>query len=388
MAEILDLYNNLIANYGVSVFALCVAVLVLLFVQLYYYVGLFGRIPSFRLNSKAENSNPPVSVVVVVNEDEFFIEQLLPAILTQDYPNFELVIVDLEHNDDFSQSLQLIAENNERVKLTTVHQKGAKFKVSNKMAINIGIKAASFENIIITTVDSLPTSNKWLRIMAQGFLSADVVIGYCGVEQKEGFANKWIRCDKLFKGVQYLAAAIAGRVYRADIHNMGFTKTAYFGASGFNFLSFNLGEDDLFIQKLIRNKNRATIVLNPNAIIRQQQWSGLSWWASLRRFNSSSFKFYPLSVKNYIQGELVSRILFFACCATIFFCLPLAFKIFALVVFVIRFFVVWFEFMRIRKRLGEKSLGLIYVIYDIISIFTEIKLWFSRFVKPSQGLWR
>lgn len=391
MTEISHIYDNLISSYGAGVVALCAVTLTLFFIQLYYYVALYGRIPSFRLNTKdgkLSEINPEVSVVVVVNEDECFIDNLLPAILTQDYQHYELIIVDLETNDEFSQSLQLIAEHNDKVKISTVHQKNSKFKVSNKMAINIGIKAASYDNIIITTVDSIPTSNKWLKIMAKGFVKADIVIGYCGMEKTKGLTNKWMRCDKLFLSVQHIASAIAGRVYRADTRNMGFTKKAYFEAKGFNFLTFNLGEDDLFIQKLIRKKYKATLILNPHASVSQRQWGKLSWWRANRKFNSYSFKFYPQRAKNYVQWELGSRILFFFSCLTLLLCSPLYTKIFALSLFILRLLIVWFEFRRIRKRLGERSLGWIYFFYDLFSAFREIRLWLQRTLKPSQGLWR
>lgn len=43
--------------------------------------------------------------------------------------------------------------------------------------------------MVFTTVDSYPTSERWLSLMAKGFIGGNVVIGYCGIEIRKGFAN-------------------------------------------------------------------------------------------------------------------------------------------------------------------------------------------------------
>ena len=59
-----------------------------------------------------------------------------------------------------------------------------------KLALTVGIKACAYEHIVFTTTDCYPSSDKWLSLMAKGFINGDIVIGYCGIEPGKGFANR------------------------------------------------------------------------------------------------------------------------------------------------------------------------------------------------------
>ena len=61
------------------------------------------------------------------------------------------------------------------------------------MALNVGIKSAHYEHLIVTSTDVRPLSDRWLALMAKGFLRGDVVVGYCGVERRRGLADRWMR---------------------------------------------------------------------------------------------------------------------------------------------------------------------------------------------------
>ena len=91
--------------------------------------------------------------------------------------------------------------------------------------------------------------------------------------------------------------------------NYGFTKRLYFGANGFSHLNMNIGEDDLFMSRIIAPGN-VSVVLSPRATLREKSWGGLKWWIGTQRFFGGAIPFYPLWVKNFIQWELGSRILF------------------------------------------------------------------------------
>lgn len=368
---------------------LLLAIVSLFVVQMYYYLVVYARIPSFRnMNSKElQQRFNPVSVVVVVKEDLDYIEQVLPKMLAQTYDTFEVVVVDLGADEEFSQRLSILATEHDKLRITKVVQQEQRFEISNKMALNIGIKAASYQNIIITTVDCYPSSDKWLSFMSKGFLNGDVVLGYCGMEQGKGLLNKIIRCSRLMMGIRYLSSAMRRRPYRGMIQNIGFTKDIYFGANGFNYLNLNVGEDDLFIQRIATADN-TSIVINPHATNRQMQWGGVKWWFSIRKFSSYSFKFYPIAVRNFIQWELGSRMLFFASCLCAIIWLPFEVKIAVASLLLLRVIIVWFEMWRIRKRLGEGGLAWSLMLYDCYGPMLEFRLWLSRTFRPSSGIWR
>ena len=117
----------------------------------------------------------------------------------------------------------------------------------------------------------------------------------------------------------------------------------------------NIGEDDLFMQKVMTRDN-VSVILSPRASLREKTWGGMGWWMSQLRYYGSAFRFYPQTVRNYIQWELGSRSLFFlmvVCAAAV---MPFEFKIAALALLVIRFLIVAIEVRRIARRLGESGI--------------------------------
>lgn len=101
-------YDTFLACYGWEGAALAGAMLVMLGVQLYYYIGVYGRIAGYRDSRRAatRSEEPPVSVVVpLFSEDYSFVEERLPLILAQNYSVFEVIIVYVGHDSDFYEDL-------------------------------------------------------------------------------------------------------------------------------------------------------------------------------------------------------------------------------------------------------------------------------------------
>ena len=237
-------YNAAVEMYGFTGLGLMAALVVLLVIQMRYYLGLFRRLPSFKIKSQKNarsGQSGSISVVMVMGDDYLWIENTLPSLLGQDYELFEVIVVYVGSNTEFAETLEAISVSEPRFRVSRVKQHPL-FPISNKMALNIGIKAARYDNIVVTTPDAHPTSRRWLSLMAKGFAKGEIVIGYCGVEPSKGLADKLIRSSRMFSSLLYLTAAIRRRPYRGTIHNMGFARELYFEHKGFGHLNLNLGD--------------------------------------------------------------------------------------------------------------------------------------------------
>ena len=239
------------------------------------------------------------------------------------------------------------------------------------MALNVGIKSAHYEHLIVTSTDVRPLSDRWLALMAKGFLRGDVVVGYCGLERRRGLADRWMRTDRMMESVQWLARAVAHRPHRGIRYNFGFTKRLYFDARGFSHLNMNIGEDDLFLQRILRDDN-LSVVLSPRASVVQRVWGGLGWWTRQRRLYGAARRYYPLAVRNFIRWEPGSRLLFFLAAATAIAVMPLEYKLATAALVLLRYGVVFAEIWRITRRLGERGLRGAYFVYDLLSPFYEM----------------
>lgn len=381
-------YDAAAEAYGVWGLALMLALLVLLGIQLYYYLGLFRKLPSFRIAGRedVEGRDEGISVVLVMGDNYLYIENTLPLLLRQDYEHYEVIVVYVGNNNDFAETLEALAVTEphfatSRIKQTPLHP------ISNKMALNVGIKAAKYDNILITTPDARPVSARWLSLMAKGFKKGEIVLGYCGIEQKPGFADKWIRSSRMFSSLLFITAAIRKRPYRGTIQNMGFAKHLYFDHKGFGHLNLNLGEEDLFMQRLF-TKDNFTIVMHPRATVRQSRWGGLRWWFGECRLHNHAYPFYPRTTRNFLEWETGSRLLFFIAALAALILMPAEVKLFGFVLILFRFLVVMLQMRRVAKRLGERGLMPLYFINDLFEPVWEIAIVMSRRIRPIREIWR
>lgn len=378
--ENMTFIDNILLHYGWQGVALAAVILLAFFVQLYYYIFVYGVIPSHKSTKKQRRleNNPPMSVVIAMfAEDYDFVERRLPLILEQRDATFEVVLVYVGSDNDFYQDLQRVKEFFPMIVATKI-QYNPRNPISPKMALNVGIKSAHYEHIILTTTDAVPQSEKWLSLMSLGFTRSEVVVGYCGIEpleecELEGsyrpkkLTHYLISCSRMMDSVQWLSAAAKGFPYRGIRHSIGFTKSAYYNTSkGFGDLDLNVGEHDLFLQKIMHSDNTSP-VMSPKATLREKIWGGMSWWMNQLRYYGSTRCRYPNWVAGYMSREMSSRVLLAVAVAVSFVAMPLEFALAALILLLIRTVVVWLQVRRISKRLGEEALWSKYLLYDLWS---------------------
>lgn len=386
----MQFFDTFLTCYGWEGIALAGAVLAMFGVQLYYYIFVYGRIPGYKNNRRPAvlEADPQVSVVIpLFSEDYSFVEERLPLILAQNYPDFEVVIVYVGHDSDFYEELVRLKQSFPQIVTTKIHL-DPRFPISRKMALNVGIKSAHYECMVFTSTDAVPQTDRWLALMAKGFTRGEIVVGYCGVERRKGFANYMMRAWRMMHSADWIARAVRRNPYRGTLHNIGFTKNIYFGSKGFSHLNMNIGEDDLFIQKLLETGTAAAVIVSSNSTVRQKIWGGTGWWYADRCMRSNAFRHYPAKVKTFVAAELWSRALFFAAAAAAVVLFPPELKLFAAGLLLIRFGLIFFEMRRITRRLSEKGLMRAVPLYDLCSPLYEAWMAADRKFRRSPGLWR
>ncbi len=360
------IYSALMAYSGFGI-ALGVVILVLFIVEISLHLAIYGRVASFRLMSKkrVREQEPAISVVVpLFAEDYDYLDTTLVKLLTQDYANFEVVVVYVGNVDDFFadvKSLQRVYPH-----LSPVHiDYSPHYPVSSKIALNIGIKSAKHDFVIATSSDATPSSERWLSLLAKGFLHGDIVLGYSGIGRQSGLANFIFREYRFTESVAWLSSAIRRRTYSASRNAIGFTKELYFSVRGFNHLNMNVGEDDLFVQQ-IATRDNVSVVLSPRATATERTWGGWGWWWRRTKMLQTTHRYYPKWAMVPTICELVIRTLFFLAVLAALIFMPWEFRIAALVVALLRYFVVMFVVVRNARRLGEGGVVALHFIYDII----------------------
>lgn len=113
---------------------------------------------------------PSVSIVIRVRDEADFLRQCLDAIKKQDYPPFEIVVVDNESRDD---SRLLAVEAG--AKVISI----ARGAFSYGRALNLGIRASSGEVALLLSAHSLPVGRNFIREAVAPFADERVAAVRC-----------------------------------------------------------------------------------------------------------------------------------------------------------------------------------------------------------------
>jgi glycosyltransferase involved in cell wall biosynthesis len=195
---------------------------------LYYLIGVILLRP---IKQGPSIPKEGVSVVVAAKNELENLKVLIPAILNQEYPNFELIIVNDRSSDGTLEYIYELSQVHDNLEVRNVddlpdHINGKKF------ALTLGIKAAQNDQVLFTDADCLPSSTDWIAAMSQGFSEKNaIVLGFSNYVHHSGFLNYFIRFETHLTGIEYLAAARLGAPYMGVGRNLCYK----------NFLS-----DDIF----------------------------------------------------------------------------------------------------------------------------------------------
>lgn len=250
-----------------------------------------------------------VSVVVSVRDNIEELTRNLPLMLTQDYPSYEVVVVNDSGNDEMAATLEILSREYQHLRVTAVpHDTGG--MPNRKLSLTVGIKAARGEWILLTESSCRPAGVHWVRSMARHFNAGrDVVIGYGGLRRGNTFASAYYRAAERWRAVSRLGFALAGGLFIGQRRNLGFRKECFFanrGYAGYNHLVG--GEDDLFTLEIAK-RGRTAIELSAAS-----QTLGLapSTWGEVnreRQIARACWARYPSSVRIKLRLEPTARLL-------------------------------------------------------------------------------
>ena len=121
------------------------------------------------------------SVVMTVYDNALELEEHLPAFLTQDYQEgYEVIVVDESSTDNTDEVLKLQMQNDPKLYKTFLPKPNINV-TRKKLALTIGVKAAKNEWVILSDIQSYPTSETWLKEIAESIDSnSDIILGYFG----------------------------------------------------------------------------------------------------------------------------------------------------------------------------------------------------------------
>ena len=104
-----------------SIFCLFIAIVV---VQFLYYIVVFGKF-SFAKPQTGTPKRIPISVLVCAKNEEENVRNLIPLLLEQNYPQFEIVLIDDASSDNTLEIFEEFEKLHTNIKLVKVENNEA-----------------------------------------------------------------------------------------------------------------------------------------------------------------------------------------------------------------------------------------------------------------------
>ena len=298
------------------------AVLAISLIVLCIYYGLFYfRVGHYRGPRKKKQPAsdvvplPPVSVVLTAQNDAEWLKTNLVYLLEQDYPDFEVVVVDNRSADDTVSVLKILCKNYAHLKVVPMVENANGYR-GKKYPMSMGIKSAKNDILIFADPNCRPidlTNFHWLREMVAGYESdkTEIVLGYSGIQPKNSLFNWLQQYDNLDYSTEYLGAAIMRCPFTGNGRNLSYRRSMFMRNRGFIYhYSIPDGADDMFVNQNCNGAN-TRVVLTPDSFTLVEPMPTVAQWHSYRKHRTVTHKYYPFGLKLQRLVRPLSVVLFY-----------------------------------------------------------------------------
>ncbi len=354
--------------------------------QLFFWLFFFARLAFYKEKTIPETPLLPfpISVVICARNEAANLEQNLPRWLEQDYPKFELIVVDDASTDATANVLESFQQRDPRLKIIRLNEKKGGGK---KYALSCGIEAAAFDWLLLTDADCAPPGDRWIETMQEGVVrngdATEIVLGFAPDFRRICWLNIFIRYDTVWTAVQYFSFALAGKPYMGVGRNLMYKKELFRRADGFRAHShIASGDDDLFINQVATAKNTAVMLDDKTFMYSnpKENWQDFSRQKSRRLSAGVKYK----SITQFWLGALAISHFFFYISG--FFLLALKVSaIFVCTFYVVRIIYLLLIYAAILKKFRQTDLlpwipvldfvHIFLYLYSIPAIFTKTSIW-------------
>lgn len=282
----------------------CVSWLVQVILQLSVNRQVLSRCKSEKRHEDVTftDEKPGVSVVVYAHNQGEALMRNLPSLLDNDYPDFEVIVVDDMSLDETHDVLTIMEQRSDNLIHTKVTDK-VRTMSHRKLALLLGVKAAHNDIIITTTAQCAPAGKDWISSMVRNFTSwTDFVLGPVVFEGRTGLVARFCQYDLFQRMVQLFGLTLAIRPFAGWGNNMAFRKHLLFDNNNKAFhshLNIHPGEDDLFVAAMGR-KGGVAVECTPESLVINQDSPLKKAWSRdrlNRAFTGKRYAFGPMFVK-------------------------------------------------------------------------------------------
>jgi glycosyltransferase involved in cell wall biosynthesis len=316
------------------------------------------------------NSQPPVSVIIYAKSESVNLQNFLPSVLEQDYPEYEVIVVN-DDSTDYSENVLRGMQNQYKHLYYTYIPQGTKNLSRKKLGLTLGIKAARYGVLLFIDADTHPVSEKWISCMARHFNNKNaVVLGFSALEKHQGIKYKYAAFDYFTTNLQMISMAMFKIPYGADGKNLAYSKEYFDANKGYSrHRHLQAGEDDLFINEIATKENLVT-EMSPESIT-ITSWEEMFDWKHSKINRAMTSNYYKIAPRRFCRIELWSRIFFVF---SVFACIFYNFCNILLPIVAIIASIVWLfsQLFVINKTAGYLKLEKFYFLFPFFNVLQSV----------------
>lgn len=356
-------------------FPLIIALVVTLLVQLSYFWFIFGKLAFYNAAKRNfSEAKPPVSVIICAKNEYHNLVRFLPSVLEQDYPEYEVIVVNDASDDDTFYLLREFSDKYTHLKVVTI-QENLNFFQGKKFPLSLGIKSAMHENLLLCDADCSPATPQWISTMQSCFTDkTEIVLGYGAYQQQPGLLNKLIRFDTLQVAMQYMGYALNGMPYMGVGRNLAYNRSLFHSVGGFiRHYKLMSGDDDLFINQVAK-KGNTRVQPDPASFTYSKPKQTFGAWFRQKRRHLTTGGFYKFGHKMALGLFSFTQLLFW-----VLIILLAVFKVepyLLAAVFAVRLGTQLFITKKVMNRLKEKNFLMLVPFFEIFLMIVNLWLGF------------
>jgi glycosyltransferase involved in cell wall biosynthesis len=329
---------------------------------------------SFKNMSKQTKlSDSAVSLILYTKNQADVLKKQLPIFLKQDHKNFEIVIINHASTDETLEVMEKFQKKYPDLKIIDI-KNNETFWASKKYALTLGIKAATHEQLVLSTINFEPQSTSWLQHIAAIAKTKSMVIGYV----KYANYNYFYRFFDFLRVIKNYTLGKIGFYYSGTSANVSYSKQLFFSSNGFiQHMGIPFGETTLFVNEVAKKSNTA-FCLHKDCFVVPVKKPRFERWLQEQIKNDLKLKHCKPS------AQIANAVLFFCHCSfyllapfLLFFCLPEQ-QIFVISLIVGRFMIQYISYTFIAKKLQDLKLIVALPLFEILKLIMQFLIFISR----------
>ena len=233
-------------------------------IQLFYQ--LLSAINTLKKRRKKNQENfPSISIIIPSRNYEEHLKELIPTLLSQDYPDFEVVVVDDCSADGTEWYLSELKLQSNKLKTSRIIQET---DFPNALVITIGVRAATKEWMIFLNPLCRVSGKDWLKSFSVGMNpNTEAVFGFIKHANTEGSMQKFFKYETFDSYMLYGSARLLGLPMPISDLNIAYKREHFLNLRGFAaVLDARFSENELFINKISNRKNSTFLMDQGSAI--------------------------------------------------------------------------------------------------------------------------